>query len=82
MVYPSVKTEKEGFLKCMVSFLSTGCGRGDPRPFFAWYRRHSLTPPCQGRAGAVSNCCAQRLLLLAYRALGLALTGGVDWPSR
>jgi hypothetical protein len=34
IAYPFVKTEKVGFLKCMISFLSTGCGRIDPRPFF------------------------------------------------
>jgi hypothetical protein len=39
MAYPSVKTEKVGFLKCMVSFLGNDCGRIGPRPFFAWYRR-------------------------------------------
>jgi hypothetical protein len=34
IAYPFVKTEKAGFLKCMLSFLGDGCERSDPRPFF------------------------------------------------
>src|SRR5690349_15615254 len=48
--------------------------------FFAWFRHPQPTPPCQGRAGAILNCRAQRLLPLAHRALVLALTGGVGLP--
>jgi hypothetical protein len=82
MMYPFVKTEKVGVLKCMVSFLGTTVRMRHPRPFFAWYRHVGLTPPSQGRAGAISNRRAQRFLPLAQRALGLALTGGVGWPCR
>jgi hypothetical protein len=50
-----------------------------PPVFFAWFRHLRHSPPCQGRAGASFNRCAQRLLPLAQRALVLALTGGVCW---
>ena len=81
-MYPFVKTEKVGLLKCMVSFLGTTVRMRHPRPFFAWSRHAGLTPPSQGRAGASLKWRAQRFLPLAQRALGLALTGGVGWPCR
>jgi len=48
--------------------------------FFAWFRRPRLTPPSQGRAGAILTWRASRLLPLAHRTLVLALTGGVRSP--
>ena len=77
MMYPFVKTEKGGFLKCMVSFLVAIGGYAIPCLFFAWYRHLGVTLPSQGRAGASQSRCAQRLHHLAQRALDLALTGGV-----
>ena len=61
MMYPFVKTEKVGFLKCKVSFLVDTGGYAIPCPFFAWYRHPGVTPPSQGRAGAILNCRAKRL---------------------
>jgi len=77
MMYPFVKTEKEGFLKCMVSFLVAIGGYAIPCLFFACYRHLGVTLPSQGRAGACLRRCAQRLHQSAQRALDLALTGGV-----
>jgi hypothetical protein len=48
--------------------------------FFAPFRHLRHTPPGQGRAGAIFNRCAKRLLPLTHRALVLALTGGVGLP--
>ena len=48
--------------------------------FFVWFRHLRHTLASQGRAGAIINWCAQRLLLLAHRALVLALTARVDLP--
>jgi hypothetical protein len=50
--------------------------------FFAWFRHTLHTPSCQGRAGASQSSCAKRLLPLAYHALVLALTGGVNCAGR
>ena len=49
-----------------------------PARVFAWFRHLGHTLPCQGRAGASESRRAQRLLVLAHRALVLALTGGVN----
>ena len=49
-----------------------------PARVFAWFRHLGHTLPCQGRAGASESRRAQRLLVLAHRALVLALTAGVD----
>src|SRR5262245_41888168 len=51
-----------------------------PRPVFAPFRRRSLTPACQGRAGAFLKSARSASIRQAHRALVLALTAGVDWP--
>ena len=77
MMYPFVKTEKGGFLKCMVSFLVAIGGYAIPCLFFAWYRHLGVTLPSQGRAGASLIGARSASTSKAQRALGLALTGGV-----
>jgi hypothetical protein len=77
MMYPFVKTEKDGFLKCMVSFLVAIDGYAIPCLFFAWYRHLGVTLPSQGRAGASLIGARSASTRKAQRALDLALTGGV-----
>ena len=80
-MYPFVKTEKGGFLKCMVSFLVAIAGYAIPCLFFAWYRHLGVTLPSQGRAGAsLSGARSASTLGPARARLGLDRWGRLSMP--